>query len=649
VIGLILITAVVILVSGVFKGTPPEEIAQASPSPTQIISPTSAATTIPTGVMDANEVADPIFAAINDTPPDFADDFSQVDPGWLYYGEDPSEEMGCDQTDDVIMGITDGRMNLSLANCRVGILIHPDMHYSNYALQMDLNFQQTALGVEFRNWNESLSGDSIMLSFFISSRDGAWNFQALEHNYVIYELGGEIGLQSSIPVTVTIINKSPTFLVYADSSLLLTYQNPPENYRGPFVVDFTVNTEETTLNEPQMLELDNVKVWDLDRIEFADSSQTSDWVEEADAVAGAILAAIQDATPDFEEGFLEVDDAWLYVSDHCPDLDTTKIISIESGMEFTISPDCPLIGFAHPYFQYQSGDYVMQMHINFLQTDIGFEFGSEAFGVNFILWDESWAIFEPKFTNTNSVEMQVVDTGPVRSNPGNPVTLTIIKRSSTFLFYLDSALLGYYDIKVEDADQHDIQFNVNNWDDNPFDPETLLLHYFLFWDLDKIDITDSTQTSDWMEEANELAEPILVAIQGNPPDFADDFSQVDPDWSYGPDFACINADDIKMNISDGSMECSMGPDCRVGALSHPGLLYSNYVLQLDVDFQQTNLSLEFRNWNLSPSHVSELFDFWLWGREGAWSFQIMKAENEVENTGWKNQLDLSNRVTVTIK
>ncbi len=250
--GLFLLSLVVLFASGVFKNTP-------------TISSTPAATQIPAWITEANEFAEPILALMKEHPPDFADDFSQVNPAWMYYPA--NYEMGCFERDETIMSITDGTMNLSLVDCRVAILIHPDMQYSNYVLQLDVNFQQSILGLEFRMWNESLSGNSTLLSFFLQAHDDSWGFQAMEIEDVIESYNGNKGFDNSKPVTVTIINKSPTFLVYVDSSLLMTYQNTPGNYDGPFTFDFTVNTWQNTLIEPETLKLDNIKVWDLDKIE----------------------------------------------------------------------------------------------------------------------------------------------------------------------------------------------------------------------------------------------------------------------------------------------------------------------------------------------------------------------------------------------
>jgi hypothetical protein len=152
----VVLTLVILLVSGVFNGTPPEEIAQASPSPTQTTAPTSAATPIPSGVMDANEVADLILAAIQDTPPDFADDFSQIDPAWDYLDGGGGT---CAEHPTPNMNIADGSIKIYVEpNCHVS-LDHPYFQLlgDDFVFQVDINFSQaTNIEVGLLSSNRSI-------------------------------------------------------------------------------------------------------------------------------------------------------------------------------------------------------------------------------------------------------------------------------------------------------------------------------------------------------------------------------------------------------------------------------------------------------------------------------------------------------------
>jgi hypothetical protein len=51
------------------------------------------------------------------------------------------------------------------------------------------------------------------------------------------------------------------------NSSLLTYYNTGREHDGPFELNFTVSDWDDALTEIATLELDNFKVWDLDKIE----------------------------------------------------------------------------------------------------------------------------------------------------------------------------------------------------------------------------------------------------------------------------------------------------------------------------------------------------------------------------------------------
>jgi hypothetical protein len=151
-------------------------------------------------------------------------------------------------------------------DCRVGTLSHPRLQYGNYVLQLDVNFQQTALGLEFRNWNMSPSHVGELFDFWLWGREGEWLFQVMEGETEVENIGGNKMFDITKPVTVTIINRNPIFLAYVNSSLL-TYYNSGREHDGPFGLNFTVSDWDDALTETATLEIDNFMVWDLDKIE----------------------------------------------------------------------------------------------------------------------------------------------------------------------------------------------------------------------------------------------------------------------------------------------------------------------------------------------------------------------------------------------
>jgi hypothetical protein len=75
--------------------------------------------------------------------------------------------------------------------------------------------------------------------------------------------------------------------------------------------------------------------------------------------------------------------------------------------------------------------------------------------------------------------------------------------------------------------------------------------------------TTSTTIPDWVEE---FSTPILSAIKDQPPDFEDDFSQVDPHWLYRTSLlhseeTCPIPNGAYMDISGGSLKIGVEPNC----------------------------------------------------------------------------------------
>jgi hypothetical protein len=278
--GLAVLTLVVLLVSGVFKGSPPEGteegsppagIAQASPSPitpTRTVRLTATSTPIPAWVDEANAFAEPILAAIMSQPPAFEDDFSQVDPAWII-PDYPSgdERVECINAGAANMNITDGSMKFSMINCELSNLLYKDLQYANYALQFDINFHQTPLEFLLRMWGQSALEEVVELNYSLQSPTGDWIFAAIESGNLIEKIHGNANLDFAEPVTITIIHQSPTIVVFMNSSVQ-TLHNTREKYAGPFALDSVITSWEVIPTETLTLELDNFRIWDLDKLEY---------------------------------------------------------------------------------------------------------------------------------------------------------------------------------------------------------------------------------------------------------------------------------------------------------------------------------------------------------------------------------------------
>jgi len=287
-VGLVVLTLIVLMVSGVFKGSSPAEITQSplsqtdTVSPSVTITPTSTSRPIETDtpIPDwVKEISEPILAAIKDSPPDFTDDFSQVDPGWSYFPHKPGTDTICDNPDGAFMSIADGSMKCSVdPNCRGGILSHPNLQFANFAMQVDINLQDNTLNdnplnLEFRFWPLESLVVGEQMAFWLNGSEGIWIFEELVSGDLTMRIEGEKEFDFSKPVTVTIIYASPNFLVYLNSSLATSYTMV--DYSGPNLLDFGISSN-SGLTEIKTFEMDNLKIWDLDKIETTGMSLTSE-------------------------------------------------------------------------------------------------------------------------------------------------------------------------------------------------------------------------------------------------------------------------------------------------------------------------------------------------------------------------------------
>jgi len=150
--------------------------------------------------------------------------------------------------------------------------------------------------------------------------------------------------------------------------------------------------------------------------------------------------------------------------------------------------------------------------------------------------------------------------------------------------------------------------------------------------------------------AEEFSEPILSAIENQPPDFSDDFTHVDNDWisiqTLPSGESCLNTNGAAMEISDGSLKTSVDSNCPVASISHPQLMgCENCLIQTDINFNgQTTGAITFRTFfNTVPMQLQiGLYS------SGGWLVQQLKEGMIIANTNRKFQFDSSIPITVTI-
>jgi hypothetical protein len=249
----------------------------ANPAPTGTrftgISTRTTTTEIPTPTPGVLPVAlkvfsDPILAAVQPRTPDFEDDFSQVKPGWEPRLNDPITNTW-DCSEAAQLEIKNGSMQvLGKEDCSIIQLFRHDAAYANFLLQVDVDFQEKDTNFSII-WNRIKDRMAAGMSEFQINRNG-WNLNTTRTQGIWIELiTGNIFLDASKPVTLTLIYKDNISIIYLDDiPLVYTFDQS----------DLPASAPEITLlfqfvfgppfsSSPQMIELDNVKVWDLDKID----------------------------------------------------------------------------------------------------------------------------------------------------------------------------------------------------------------------------------------------------------------------------------------------------------------------------------------------------------------------------------------------
>jgi hypothetical protein len=203
-------------------------------------------------------------------------------------------------------------------------------------------------------------------------------------------------------------------------------------------------------------------------------------------LAEPILAAIQVNPPDFADDFSQLDPAWDYFDGGggtCAEHPTPNMNIADGSIKIYVEPNCH-VRLDHPYFQLLVDDFVFQVDINFSQTtniEVGLNSSNRSV-MGFMLNNGSWAISTQKL---NSEVWQTVQNGTPQFDASRSAALTLLKKDTTILFYVNSVLLTSYEIQAEDADGLEFSFVVSDSQNSV--RETLELDNIKFWDLDKIE------------------------------------------------------------------------------------------------------------------------------------------------------------------
>jgi hypothetical protein len=387
-------------------------------APTATITPTS----IPAWIQEANAWANPILTAIKSQPPDFADDFSQLDSEWSISSRDRCPNFDSDGkfmvvNQELLLGIS--------TSCPFFAFTHPKLNDvgGGIVLRTDINFEKSAISYEI-----IVGDENQMLTDFILSR-GGWaltipipgvgdQMQTVQEDPFPESLTGQI--------TLTILKDETTFLYYLDDTLLISYSIPGDE-TGTLFINFGVSNWSDESFKPEIITLDNIQFWDIDNL----------------FIPERILAQVENETPAFADDFSQVDTNWQIVDNQTgTEMPDYAGLDINGGVMKLFMWEIDGMVLTHPDLNFKN--YVLQVDVTFLNDPIDMEFRTwvpSAPEYYFALSSNAiWKYYE---RIGDEVLTENIDDIPpsIEMSLTKPNTLTIINSSPNYVVFLDSTLV----------------------------------------------------------------------------------------------------------------------------------------------------------------------------------------------------------------
>ncbi len=310
-----------------------------------------------------------------------------------------------------------------------------------------------------------------------------------------------------------------------------------------------------------------------------------------DAFSSGILAKINTYPPAFEDDFWEENIAWDYLhflnADLCDPQNSE--MTVEGGsLMVTLKPGCRVLHLYHPDVEFTN--YVMQVQFK-LQDQALFLFdadfldavdtGGGRFGAMFSVSNNGYRLDKPKYLGM-LVESELIASGPLQNNPQQPFTFTLIKSGAEHYYYINTKLLTSY-VEQDSNYTGRSQFRLGpGIEEDPIEPVSIEILGVKVWDLDTIPSAEPTGVQ---EDA--FSSGILAKINTSPPAFEDDIWDENTAWDY---LHFLNADlcdpqQAEMTAKNGSLIVTLKPGCSCLHLYHPDLVFTNYVMQVQLKLQ----------------------------------------------------------------
>lgn len=197
----VLVTLIVLMLSGVFKvSSPPPSEPENSPSTTLPTLTAATATTTPPWVV---EFAEPILSVKKYQPPLFQDDFSSDQQNWQL-------STNGTQCSNTAMSIKDGVIQLKTGGDCLAFACLPKLQLNNFVLQVDVDIKRITDGGSYQiNWRRSganvvrLDGDRSWALILYGDSDNIDQISS-----------GTLTFDEMESATITVISKEPSNAVY---------------------------------------------------------------------------------------------------------------------------------------------------------------------------------------------------------------------------------------------------------------------------------------------------------------------------------------------------------------------------------------------------------------------------------------------------
>ena len=274
----------------------------------------SVAPTLSPQAEQARVFAEPILQAIANRQPDFEDDFSKRNAGWMWLGNNENGQPAFTPEEVPTKAFNDGSLTLTVADGVWGnTWTRACDHFNDFVLQADLTLVDLANNTSGRIevYFRLASGENYVFGFELDG-SGWYAYERKHSGRESITLGtGGMNMKvngKDIPNRLLLVAHGPRFAAYVND-MPLTYFENADIPAGEGACNFGFGAAPGSVT----ISIDNVKAWNLANVPgLPATSALTPQAEQARAFAGPILQAIADRKPDFEDDFSTADKGWRW-------------------------------------------------------------------------------------------------------------------------------------------------------------------------------------------------------------------------------------------------------------------------------------------------------------------------------------------------